>query len=242
MKLALISDIHGNLEALQAVLRDIDSVKPDLLFSLGDVIGYGCDPSACIALVDKHFDVKLMGNHEYLILGKLSGDYYNKAARFSADWTQSTLSEKEMSIISDYEFEHIRDDLYFTHSSPFEPQEWNYILAPEEALWAFGHLKHRLCFVGHTHVPMIFTEMADTLPRSKAGHSFVPDEELRYIINVGSVGQPRDDDPRACYVTYDTADHDVDYRRIEYDVAATQHKMTEAKLPRVLIDRLAMGR
>ena len=132
--------------------------------------------------------------------------------------------------------------IYFVHSSPFEPKNWNYILSPKEAKDGFGTLKENLCFVGHTHLPAIFSERPDDLPRMKVGHDFTIDSEQKYIVNVGSVGQPRDDDPRACYVVFDSELGDVNYRRIEYDIEKAQRKMAEAKLPEMLIKRIAIGR
>lgn len=242
MRYALISDIHGNAEALLAVLKDIEEQAIDQVISLGDVIGYGCEPSRCLELVEEHCHVKLMGNHEHLILGLLSSSYYNEAARVSARWTQNRLTDRERAMIERYLIDHVCADIYLVHGSPYEPEAWHYILAPEEALLAFEYLRNSLCFCGHSHVPMIFAETPDGLPRAQVGHNFLPDPEARYIVNVGSVGQPRDNDPRSCYVIFDTDEWEVTYRRVEYDIRATQQKMAEANLPEILIERLAFGR
>jgi len=223
-------------------MKDFEGRQVDLLVSLGDVVGYGCDPSKCLEIVANNCDIMMMGNHEYLILGRLSSEHYNQAARESAEWTIDTLTERELAIISQFQIEHIQDNVYFTHGSPLNPAQWNYILAPEEALVAFKNFDQSICFCGHTHVPMIFAETEGSLPRCQAGHSFLPSEDTRYIINVGSVGQPRDNDPRACYITFDTEELDVEYHRVEYDIQATQRKMAEVNLPEVLIERLAVGR
>ncbi len=242
MKLALLSDIHGNLEALTAVLRDIVSQKADKIYCLGDVIGYGSEPSACLDLVNTYCEVKIMGNHEYVILGMESTKGYTHVAKVSSEWTRNQLTDEEIAIISTFRMDYTEGDMYFVHSSPYEPKRWHYILSPEEAAVAFEHLQQRLCFHGHSHIPLIYSEKEGHLPRERAGHSFLPDTESRYLINIGSVGQPRDNDPRACYVIYDTAENEALYRRVEYDIKTTQQKMAKAQLPEMLIDRLAVGR
>ena len=242
MKLALISDIHGNLEALTAVLEDIDKQQVDKIHCLGDVVGYGSEPTACLELVNKTCDIKLMGNHEYVILGLESPDNYTHIARISAEWTRSRLTDRDFSFITDFEMDRSLDNLYLVHSSPFEPEQWHYILSPEEAAQAFERLEGWLCFHGHSHIPLIFSEAQDRPPRERVGHSFLPDSENRYLVNIGSVGQPRDNDPRACYVTFDTDEGEVTYHRVEYDIETAQSKMAQAQLPEMLIDRLAVGR
>jgi predicted phosphodiesterase len=242
MTFALISDIHGNLEALEAVLREIDKLKVDMICCLGDVIGYGSNPNECLDLVDRNCMIKLVGNHEYSSMGLLPMDNLNKVARTSASWTTAQLDDRSMSIINRFTMDATVDNSYLVHSSPFEPAKWHYILGQHEADQAFKHLNTQICFYGHSHLPMIFAESAGGEHRCQVGHSFQPDEETRYLINIGSVGQPRDNDPRACYVTFDSAEVDVVYHRVEYDIQRTQTKMQEAELPRLLIERLAVGR
>ncbi|HWR82492.1 MAG TPA: metallophosphoesterase family protein [Candidatus Deferrimicrobium sp.] len=242
MKLALISDIHGNLEALTAVLADIDQQRVDTLCCLGDVVGYGSEPSACLELVTRHCDVKLMGNHEYVILGRESSESYTHVARISAEWTGKQLTDHDFSVIAGFAMDYRFDDLYLVHASPFEPEQWHYVLSPDEAAAAFEALDGNVCFHGHSHIPIIFAELPDRPPRGRLGHSFLADRDNRYLINIGSVGQPRDSDPRACYVTFDTDEREVCYHRVEYDIKAAQHKMAQAQLPEMLIQRLAAGR
>ncbi len=242
MKLALISDIHGNLEALVSVLNHIEKQKVDKIHCLGDVIGYGSDPSSCLELVNKSCDVRIMGNHEYAALGLEDIDDYNPAAQKSAIWTKAQLSDREKAIIAEFEMSHALDDILLVHASPFEPKEWHYVLNAEAALEALEYLDEKICFLGHSHVPQIYAERENDLPRAQVGHDFLPDDESRYIVNVGSVGQPRDNDPRACYVTWDSEEYEVLYHRVDYDVETTQDKMSQANLPRMLIARLSMGR
>ncbi len=242
MKFALISDIHGNYEALTQVLTDIDSQKVDKIHCLGDVIGYGAEPVLCLEAVSQYCDIKLMGNHEYAALGLISIEHYNAAAQESSEWTKKQLSDNDLSLISNFELTHSLDDFYLVHASPFEPDNWRYIIAPNAAIEGFMHFSEKICFFGHSHLPQIFTEQEDALPRCQTGHDFLPDPDNRYIINVGSVGQPRDNDNRACYLIFDTEEYEVQYRRVEYDITAAQTKMVEIKMPEMLINRLAIGR
>ena len=242
MQLALISDIHSNLEALEAVFKEIDKLGVDKVHCLGDVIGYGTDPSECLELVNSLCEIKLMGNHEYTALGLASTECYNEAAKKSSAWTKQQLTDYDLSIISEFKLSRSKDNFLMVHASPFEPDQWHYILAPNAALEAFMHFDETLCFTGHSHVPQIFTERDNALPRCQTGHDFLPDPESRYIINVGSVGQPRDNDPRACFAVFDTKEYELIYHRVEYDINITQDKMTQAKLPEMLISRLSNGR
>ena len=242
MRLALISDIHGNLEALQAVLKDIETRQIDKVHCLGDVIGYGCDPVACLELVDKHCDIKLMGNHEYAAIGVLPSEAMNLHARQSIGWTLGQLSDREISMIADFDMTAEEDGHCLVHASPFEPDEWHYVLDRQAALRAFGQFDHQVAFNGHTHLPMIFCLTPTGTIRSIVGHDFDPDEESRYLVNVRSVGQPRDMDPRASYAIYDSREAAVTYYRVEYDIKAAQVKMTEAAMPALLIERLEIGK
>ncbi|MEA3297231.1 MAG: metallophosphoesterase family protein [candidate division Zixibacteria bacterium] len=241
MKYALVSDIHGNLEALTAVLHDIEKQHVDSIHCLGDVIGYGPDPVACLRLVDQHCDTKLMGNHEFTALGLQSAEVFNNAARKAVEWTRTQLTDTELSMMADFLMDRSMDDMFLVHASPFEPQQWHYILTVEEAELAFQHLKSGICFFGHSHLPMIIRETADESPHFQVGHTILADTETRYLINAGSVGQPRDNDPRACYLVFDDDEREISFNRVEYDINVSQQKMTTAFLPDALISRLAKG-
>jgi diadenosine tetraphosphatase ApaH/serine/threonine PP2A family protein phosphatase len=184
----------------------------------------------------------LLGNHEHAALGHLDHEHLNPAAQVSLAWTQTQLNDRAFSIIAECALDAVVGNARYVHASPYMPREWHYILGTAEADIAFRSFTEQLCFVGHTHLPMIFSEGVNGAHRRKVGHDFEPDEESRYIINIGSVGQPRDNDPRSCYVVYDTDVQEVTYRRIEYDIQRTQQKMQQADLPAALIDRLIAGR
>jgi predicted phosphodiesterase len=242
MRLALLSDIHANLEALQAVLKDLDSQKIDQIVCLGDVVGYGCDPVACLDLVTKHCSVTLMGNHEYAALGRLADQTLNEVARASIIWTRSQLDARLTKVIGRFPMEHRIDTLQLVHASPFEPEMWHYILTPPAARRAFEATDSWICFFGHSHLPTFFALSEGGHCRSQFGHDFQPLDENRYLVNVGSVGQPRDDDPRSCYVIFDSDTVDVYYRRVAYDYTVTQRKMAAVNFPALLIERIAVGR
>lgn len=242
MIIALISDIHGNREALEAVLADCERQNADVVHCLGDVVGYGPDPGPCVELVHQECRHRIMGNHDASVLGRHLIQTLNQDASRSLTWTRGSVSEKHLAMLAEYEFQAVDEERLLVHSSPHEPERWHYVLTPEEAITAFGALTQRICFIGHSHQPMIFGERADGTVRRQTGHDFSPDESCRYLINVGSVGQPRDHDARACYLTYDTTEQFVSFHRVTYDVSRTQGKMTEAGLPDRLIARLAQGR
>jgi predicted phosphodiesterase len=242
MKIALISDIHANLEALEAVFQDIEKQDVDGTICLGDVIGYGCNPNECFDLVNTKCRQTLMGNHEYIAMGLLEGHQLNEVAMESSEWTRKQLSDNTMSSLADLELDARIEGAYLVHASPDEPSDWHYILKPPHAESAFKSFDENICFFGHSHLPMIFSLSPNGRLSGKNGHDFDPDPDCRYLVNVGSVGQPRDRDPRACYVVYDSSIGEVCYRRVEYDIEFAQKKMTEAKLPDMLIERLAAGR
>ena len=242
MRYALISDIHGNLEALQAVMEDLRTQGVDAVHCLGDVVGYGCNPVECMRLIMEHCEIKLMGNHEYVVLGLLDADYLNDIARESMHWTGGQLTEKEIEQMADFDMDAVVDDAYLVHSSPFEPEKWHYILSIGEARIGFEYFDHRIGFFGHSHVPMVFKMFPDGQCSGRLGHDFEMEEDCRYLVNIGSVGQPRDNDPRASYVVVDSDEHSVRYRRIDYDIDSTQRKMAEARLPEMLSSRLRVGR
>ena len=242
MRFALISDIHSNLEALTAVFKDIEKNKVGTIHCLGDVIGYGCDPIACIDLVNQNCEIKLMGNHEYLLLGLTPTDKCNSAARASHQWTSKQITDHELELIEEYQIKSVYEGCLLVHASPLKPKEWNYIVNSQQAELAFDSMDENFCFFGHSHLPMIFVENKDKPPRHIVGHDFLMDSDYRYLVNTGSVGQPRDSDPRASYVIVDTDEWEVFFKRVEYDIKTAQSKMKKAAMPDPLVERLSVGR
>lgn len=242
MRLALLSDIHANLEALTAVLQDIEKRQVDEIACLGDVVGYGADPVACLELIESNCRIRLMGNHESAALEQMDDQALNDVARRSMIWTREQLGDRHVALIESFEMEKRIGNLHLVHASPFEPENWHYVLTPKGALRAFEATDAFICFFGHSHLPTIFCMGEDQKVRSRFGHDFQPLDENRYLVNVGSVGQPRDDDARSCYVVYDTDTFDVYYHRVPYDFTVTQKKLAEVDAPALLIERIAIGR
>jgi len=241
MKIALISDVHGNLEALETVLRDSEKQGAEKIHFLGDAVGYGCNPNECVKLIDRHCDLKLLGNHDFAAMGLESTENFNQLAKASMNWTQTKLKQKTIRTLADFEIETVFLDYYLVHSSPTEPEKWRYILNIEQARGHFENFSQAFCFVGHSHSPTYFEYDAENSISQHFKAELEFSKGCRYIINIGSVGQPRDNDPRACYVIVNTNSNGITYRRVEYDIQKTQGKMRKAKLPDFLIERLAVG-
>lgn len=242
MKLALISDVHGNLQALQSVLEDIGKIEHDRLLFLGDAVGYGANPNEVVELIAAECDVCIMGNHDACALGQTQIAYFNSYAKQALEFTMSILDPKSVQLISEYETIGQIDEILFTHATPSRPTEWNYCISPVQAAREFERFDTQACFIGHSHFPMIFSrngsENVGLLPPSDV--ALEPDH--KYLINVGSVGQPRDGDPRSCYVYFDTETRELTYRRVSYDIESAQKAMTGRGLPEYLIERLARGK
>jgi len=242
MKYGFFSDVHANLEALKACIIDFRSEKLDKVFFLGDAVGYGPNPDECVKLIDEIAEVKLMGNHDYAALGLMETEYFNQYAAESMGWTKSSISEKTMEIMSDFELTHVIGEILLVHSSPREPENWHYILDMEDAEENFDFFTQKICLLGHTHRPYIVFK-SETGEAALSKEVEVPIElEYRYLVNIGSVGQPRDGDPRSCYLIYDTDAGTMKLKRVQYDIKSTQKVMAEIGLPEYLIDRLAVGR
>ena len=240
MKYAILSDVHANLEALRAVLDDADA-RADSVLCLGDTVGYGADPEACVELLATRARGIVAGNHEYGVAARLDLAWFNRWARAAAEWTRERLDDDHRAWLAALPLTLELADATLVHASPGQPDEWDYLVTAEDGWGVFGEFATRWCFVGHSHVPAMWS-----LGSSGPDHNPRPDTILsergrRYIVNVGSVGQPRDRDPRACYALWDVEAGRVDIRRVAYDVAAARRKIEAAGLPRFLADRLAAG-
>lgn len=244
MKYFIFSDIHGNLEALDVVLQQIDDFHPDRVICLGDVIGYGPNPNECVQRVNQVAEFTIMGNHDHAVLGLTDIAYFNQYAKFAVLWTREVLIEENFATLKKYPFQKSTDDILFVHSTPLYPERWDYIFNPLEGKYYLQHLKERLCFIGHSHQPVFFEQDQDgriTYDRQPE-FSLPVQDECKYIINVGSVGQPRDGNPKSSFCLYDAEKKVIEVKRLEYDFSKTQEKMAAANLPRFLIERLAYGR
>ncbi len=242
MKALILSDIHSNLEALESVLDDAGSSGIfDEMWALGDLVGYGPDPGACIELLRQHDARCVAGNHDLAVSGRLGLERFNEYAAAAARWTIRQLDDTDAEYLRGLP---LRLETYgFTavHGSPRDPV-WEYVVTSAAALSAFEDIGTPFCLVGHSHVPFV-CRLEGGAPAFRLGTTRpVTLGDGRAIVNPGSVGQPRDGDPRASYAVYDSDTGMVTHRRVEYDIQATQRKMRELGLPHYLSERLSYGR
>ena len=237
-----MSDIHANLVALEAVLADAPAF--DEIWCLGDLVGYGPSPNECVERLQDFSHVSLAGNHDWAALGKLDLNNFNADARMANAWTQSELTPAVIEYLRGLPTHTERNGFCMAHASPREPV-WEYILDANLAYANFAFFSTSICLVGHTHIPIIF-ELDDQRRRCETMIPRFPDPVTlgvyRMIINPGSVGQPRDGDPRASYAMLDTESMTWEFCRVDYSVEITQERMRARGLPRRLIDRLEVGR
>ena len=245
MRYAILSDIHGNLEALTAVLADASAQGARDVLCLGDIVGYGADPVACIERVEERAIALVAGNHEHGALGLMDLKWFNPLARAAALWTRGRLDEDHRRYLESLPVRTALEDATLVHASPRHPEEWDYLISAEDGFEVFGDFDTRLCFVGHSHRPGAWSlgssgreHVAHLTP---ARSRVTLQDGRRYVVNVGSVGQPRDRDPRAAYAIWDRDDRAVTIRRVDYDHRAAAGKILAAGLPRPLADRLANG-
>lgn len=240
MRIAVLSDIHGNLEALEAVLADAGLAGADELYSLGDIVGYGPSPAACVETIRARASVSLAGNHDAAVAGRTSLEEFNEFARWAVEWTAGQLDAAQIGYLGSLPYLHRTRGMLLAHASPVEPERWHYIHGSADLHEHFAEFSEPVCFVGHSHRPGIYAvSAAGEAERRGVREAFRPG--LRYLVNAGSVGQPRDRDPRASYVVYDVDGRDVEIRRVRYSVERTQERMRAAGSPAFLVDRLGAG-
>jgi predicted phosphodiesterase len=244
MRMAVISDIHANLEALEAVLADSVKQNVDEIVCLGDIVGYGANPNECIELVRKNCPLRILGNHDAAAVGLLSTDHFNVHAKIAIDWTVEHLTAGEQSFLRSLPLKKNKSTHTYVHATPYDPNMWYYITSLEEAAFNFQFFTTPFCFVGHTHIPIIivldnekevYVHQGTSIDWSDMPHA-------RFLINTGSVGQPRDRNPKSCYGILDTEAKTFSFRRIDYDIQKAQQKMRKIKMPDFLITRLKDGR
>lgn len=242
MRILIISDVHANLVALETVVNDAGRV--DDIWSVGDIVGYGPRPRECVELVRVLApNVSVIGNHDWACIGRLSLDEFNPAARFASYWTTMQLAAEHLQYLESLPNRMIDQDWTVVHGSPRHPI-WEYVYNARVAAQNFPLIDTRLCFIGHTHVQLFIWEdeaMANIAPHRPSDGDVLDVSSGKVIINPGSVGQPRDGDPRAGYAIYDPDANTVTFRRVAYDVGATQAQMRDAGLPESLVQRLAVG-
>ena len=240
MKYAIIADIHGNLEALQTVLKDAEAHECTHYACLGDVVGYNANPKECLDIVRDMGMPCIKGNHdEYCSMeGDLEG--FNPHAKAAIEWTQDQLSDEDLQWLRDLKYFRLVANFSIVHATLDEPERWGYVFNKLEAASSFTYQNTKVCFFGHTHVPVAFIK--DATIRGGTYSKFKVEPGKKYFVNVGSVGQSRDGVPKATYVIYDIKQASVELRRLDYDMETTMKKIRAAGLPERLAERLPLGR
>ena len=244
MRYAIFGDIHGNIEALETVLEHCKKEGVDRYLCLGDIVGYGANPNECADLVKKQCSIILLGNHDAAAVELLSTQHFNIHAKIAIEWTTQTLRKETKNFLSELPMKSTVDPITLVHATPYEPNMWYYITSLEEAAFNFQFFETQICMVGHTHIPIIIVldNQKELYVHQDTGIRLGDVEGARLLINVGSVGQPRDRNPKSCYGIFDTASGEFSYRRVAYNIEKTQQKMKKIKMPEFLISRLEDGR
>lgn len=224
MRYAIISDIHSNLHALEVVVSDIKDSSVDRVLCLGDVVGYGAYPNESLAITREISHTILAGNHDHAAIGLMDISAFNHYANKAAIWTRNKLTEENTSFMRECPFIYEEGSLLFVHATPEDPAKWSYVFSDIDAQFVLQHNPGRTIFIGHTHIPREHS--------TKDGR----------LINVGSVGQPRDGDPRASYGIFDGESGILEIKRLEYDIDAAKKAILDAGLPPFLAERLSLGR
>jgi len=240
MRYGLFSDVHSNLEALEAVLKAVEKEGVDQLLCAGDLVGYGADPSGCLSLLKEKGVHSVCGNHDAAMTEKLDLEWFNPQARAALEWTSKQISPMERTALENLQFVWQNGDLTLVHGCLHEPEQFHYVLNLSDARESFRLQETPAVFIGHTHSPGIFIQEGTGFSFQRISE-WLLNSRCRYLVNVGSVGQPRDGDPRACYCVYDTQTRTVQLRRVSYPIEQAQAKIRRAGLPEFLADRLAYG-
>ena len=241
MRIAVISDIHGNWHAFESVLADLDKEHVDEVWCLGDLVGYGPQPNRCVEAARTRSDACLVGNHDLAAIGRVGLESFHADAAVSAEWTAKTLEDDARAYLETLEPSGERPGAQLFHASPRDPV-WEYILDEPAVRAAFEQTTAPLVLVGHSHIPIALKLADGSLAGGLAhGGSEVELGDARWLLNPGSVGQPRDLDPRAAYLLLDTDRGRVHFRRVPYDIEQTQAEIREQGLPEALAVRLADG-
>ena len=242
MRIAVISDIHSNIEALTEVLRVAEHQKVDRFVSLGDIVGYGASPNPCCDLVRSVAEVTLLGNHDAAVAGRMDYSYYYDAARHALDLHARQLTPENMAWLKGLPYERREGEVTFCHGSPINLEEFEYIFSTEQAarcleIWDDLNV---VTFIGHSHLCKSFALSRDDVFEVVA-QKFAIRPDHRYIISVGSVGQPRDYDNRASYTVYDTEEKVFEFKRVPYDIDSSAQKIFASDLERNFGNRLFLG-
>lgn len=243
MRYAIFGDIHGNFDALETVLADIEAHQVDTRVCMGDVVGYGAEPVRCLETVRELGCETIAGNHDWAAIERISIDFFNAYAKAAAIWTREALTDEHKQWLGDLPLSLTYDDCAMAHGTFHQPEAFNYIQTVFDAQLSFEALKNlgtTIGFLGHSHVPVGFF---DTDPITYTLDNEIPiDDDAAVIVNVGSVGQPRDENPKAAWALFDTEQKQITIRRLDYDIDAAARKIRDAGLPEILAQRLYHGK
>ena len=242
MKVAVVSDIHANRQAFEAILDAVADSEASELWCLGDLVGYGADPDACVELARRHVAVCLAGNHDMAVTGELALDEFSRGASLAADWTREVIDPENLAFLQTLSPKGEEGAVGLYHASPRDPV-WEYVLSALLAELCLDAQQHRICLVGHSHVALSFVrregEAATGEPRREGSVLDLAGGE--WLLNPGSVGQPRDGDPRASWLLLDLDEMDATFHRADYDIAGAAAAIRAARLPDSLAERLEYG-
>jgi predicted phosphodiesterase len=242
VRVAVVSDIHGNRQAFAAVLEEIGESSCEEMWCLGDLVGYGADPDVCVELARNHAAICLAGNHDLVVRGDLPLEEFSRGAAVAAQWTQRTISAQTLAYLQDLEPVCLEEEAGLYHASPRDPV-WEYVLSPLQAELCLDVQRHRVCLIGHSHVALSFSrrEGSAATGQTRGAGEGLEVAEGEWLINPGSVGQPRDGDSRAAWLELDTGTWRASFRRTEYDIQGAADAIRAARLPSSLAERLAYG-
>ncbi|MEM6671230.1 MAG: metallophosphoesterase family protein [Planctomycetota bacterium] len=243
MRYAILGDVHSNLAALEAVLDEVDALSADALLQVGDVVGYGAAPREVIEILRERTAIVVKGNHDAACVREVDERLFNPNARAAVEFSRSAMSADDLRWLEELPLVLKTDDLVLSHGTLARPERFDYIQCTEDADPSLDELDRPVCFLGHTHVPVSIMRLVDSPHRTSYTIDRTIDltESTVALVNVGSVGQPRDEDPRAAFAIYDTETQTVELRRVEYDVEREADRIRRAGLPDMLADRLFLG-
>lgn len=242
MRYAVFSDIHSNLEALEAVFGAYKKESVDQYLCIGDLVGYAANPKECIEKVIAAAMVIMAGNHDWAAIDLFSSQYFNALAKEAISWTKQNLDDSFRCILQSFRLTYMNKDLTLVHGTLNLPEEFNYLEDEDAARQTFALLTTQVCFVGHTHLPCVYVKDRNERIHYSETNVINIEPDNKYIVNVGSVGQPRDNNPQAAYCIYDTAKKEILIKRADYDKEKARQKIINAGLPHFLGDRLLVGR
>jgi diadenosine tetraphosphatase ApaH/serine/threonine PP2A family protein phosphatase len=245
LRAAVITDIHSNLPALEALLGEIGKAAVDEVWCLGDVVGYGADPDACADLVRERCALCLAGNHDLAVLGGLDISKFSETAAEAVEWTRANIADRTLEFLRELEPAGLREGVALFHASPRDPV-WEYVLSIEQADDSMDVQPERIALIGHSHVSLFFTrpdqgERGDTHGAQMGDGALLDLGRGTWLVNPGSAGQPRDGDPRAAWLELDTEEQAARFHRVDYDIGRAASAISAAGLPKRLAERLQVG-